>query len=145
MQAAMPIIEADIKKRGATRKSSGKVTMGSVFDDIHNIGKTMVSTLLTADGLEAVDLGVDVECDTFIQAVKEHKPQVVSMSALLTTTAAEQKKVIDTLKQEDLRDQVKVIVGGDAISQEFSDKTGADGYDPTALGAVDLTKELLGI
>jgi corrinoid protein of di/trimethylamine methyltransferase len=145
MQAAMPIIEAGINKRGTTRESSGKVIMGSVFGDVHNIGKTMVCTLLTADGFEVIDLGIDVECDTFIQAVKEHKPNVLGMSALLTTTAAEQKKVIDTLKEEGLRDQVKIIVGGGAISEEFAEKIGADGYDPTAPGAVALANRLLGI
>jgi corrinoid protein of di/trimethylamine methyltransferase len=144
MQSAMPILDEEIKRRGSTRESMGKVVIGSVFGDIHNIGKSMVTSLLTAQGFEVLDLGINVPTDKFIGAVKEHNPQIVAMSALLTTTAPEGKKVIDSLKREGLREKVKVIIGGGAINEAFAESIGADGYDPTAPGAVGLCKSLLG-
>lgn len=144
MQKATPILEAEIKKSGAERESAGRVVIGSVYGDMHNIGKTMVCTLLTADGFEVIDLGINVETRQFITAVKEHKANIVAMSALLTTTAQEQKNVIEALKAEGLRDSVKIMVGGGAISEGFADSIGADGYDPTAPGAVDLARKFVG-
>jgi corrinoid protein of di/trimethylamine methyltransferase len=144
MQSAMPILEREIKRRGTKRESMGKVVIGSVFGDIHNIGKSMVTSLLTADGFEVVDLGIDIPTEKFVEAVKEHKPDILAMSALLTTTAPEGKKVIDRLKEVGLRDKVKVIIGGGAINADFARSIGADGYDPTAPGAVGLSRSLLG-
>ena len=120
------------------------MVIGSVHGDMHNIGKTMVCTLLTADGFEVIDLGINVETQQFIKAVKEHNANIVAMSALLTTTAQEQKNVIEALKAEGLRDSVKIMVGGGAISEGFAESIGADGYDPTAPGAVDLAREFVG-
>ena len=144
MQGAMPIIEEVIREKGEKRESAGKVVVGTVSGDIHNIGKTILCTLLTADGFEAIDLGIDVPVDRFVEAVKEHQPDVVAMSALLTITAQEQKKVIEALKREKLREGVKIIVGGGAISDQFAESIGADGYDPTAPGGVKLVRSLLG-
>ena len=144
MQGAIPILEKEIKKRGKKRESAGKVVVGTVFGDIHNIGKTILCTLLTADGFEVVDMGIDVPVDRFVSAVKEHQPHVLAMSALLTITAQEQKNVIQALKAEGVRDDVKVIVGGGAISEHFAKSIGADGYDPTAPGGVKLARSLLG-
>jgi len=144
MTAAMPIIEEEIKRVGARRESVGTVVIGTVYGDIHTIGKTMVATLLTADGFAVNDLGINVTAESFVQGITENKADIVAMSALMTTTAPEQRKVIETLKKEGLRDNVKIMVGGGAITQDFADSIGADGYDPTAPGAVKLARRLVG-
>lgn len=142
---ALPVITSEIEKQGKTLKSLGKVIIGTVFGDIHSIGKSMVATLLFASGFEVIDLGINVKGDEFLKAVKEHNPDMVAMSALLTTTMMEQKNVIDGLKKENLRSKVKVIVGGSPINQEFAESIGADGYGATAPEAVRVSKSLLGI
>ena len=144
MQSAVPIIEEELKRTGAKRVLPGTVVAGTVFGDIHSIGKTMVCALLTADGFDVIDLGINVKAEQFVEAVKKHRPDILAMSALLTVFASEQKKVIETLKKEGIRDEVKIMVGGGAISQEFADSIGADGYDPTAPGAVKLARNLIG-
>jgi len=144
MQAAMPILEEELRRMGGERKALGTVVAGTVFGDIHNIGKAMVCTLLTAGGFNVYDLGVNVKAEEFLAAIKEHNPDILAMSALLTMTAPEQRKVVETLSKEGIRDKVKIMVGGGAITQEFADSIGADGYDPTAPGAVGLAKKLLG-
>jgi len=144
MQAAMPILEEQIKKSGKIRKSSGIVVIGTVFGDIHNIGKDMVATLLAADGYQVVDLGVNINAKQFISAIKEHQPDLLAMSSLMTMTASEQGKVIDALKKESLREKIKIIVGGGAITKDFANEIGADGYGALATDAVDLARELLG-
>jgi methanogenic corrinoid protein MtbC1 len=142
MEAAMPVLNDEIIRKGIKKKSFGHVVIGTVFGDIHSIGKTMVSTLLTAGGFTVSDLGINVETENFIAAVKEYKPDVLAMSALLTTTAREQKVVIEALKREGLRKKVKVMVGGGAISEQFAKSIGADGYAPTAPLGVRLAKSL---
>ncbi len=144
MTAATPIIEEEIKRVGARRESLGIVVIGTVYGDIHTIGKTMVATLLTANGFAVNDLGINVTAESFVQGVNEHKAGILAMSALMTTTAPEQRKVITALKKEGIRDTVKIMVGGGAITQEFADSIGADGYDPTAPGAVELARRLVG-
>jgi corrinoid protein of di/trimethylamine methyltransferase len=144
MQAALPIIEEKLQQTGEQRVSAGKVVAGTVAGDIHNIGKSMLCTLLTADGFEVIDLGIDVPLSKFVEAVQEHKPDVLALSALLTITAMEQRNVIEALDDCGLRDSVKIIVGGGAINDEFSESIGADGYDPTAPGGVTLCRTLLG-
>jgi len=144
MQAAMPIIEEELKKTGAKRKSLGIVVVGTVFGDIHDIGKAMVCTLLTAGGFEVHDLGVNVRAEEFLEAIDKFNADILAMSALLTMTASEQRKVIEALRVRGARDRVKVMVGGGALTQEFADEIGADGYDPTAPGAVTLARRLLG-
>jgi len=142
-QSVMPMLEEEIKKSGKEREILGKVVLGTVQGDIHSIGKTMVRTLLIASGFKVYDLGIDVSSDKFIDAVKKYNPDMLAMSALLTTTAYEQKNVIDILEQEGLRKNIKVIVGGAPMTQEFADDIGADGYESTAPGAVKLAKKLL--
>jgi len=144
MTSATPIIEKELKRRGITRESLGTIVIGTVYGDIHTIGKTMVATLFTAEGFVVNDLGINVTSECFVEGVKKHKADILAMSALMTTTAPEQRKVIDTLQKEGLRDKVKVIVGGGAITQGFADSIGADGYDPTAPGAVKLARRLIG-
>jgi trimethylamine corrinoid protein len=145
LKKAFPVINTEIEKRGEKAASLGKVVLGTVFGDIHNIGKDMVSTLLYAAGFEVVDLGINVKSEDFLKAVKEENPDVLAMSALLTTTSAEQKNVIEGLKKAGLRDKVKVIVGGSPINQEFADLIGADGYGATAPEGVKMVKKFLGL
>jgi methanogenic corrinoid protein MtbC1 len=143
LQAAMPIIEEELRKAGTQRISAGKVVAGTVAGDVHNIGKSMLCTLLVADGFEVIDLGIDVPAERFLQAVKDHHPDVLAMSALLTITAMEQRNVIRALQEAGIRDALQVIVGGGAISEDFAGSIGADGYDPTAPGGVKLIRTLL--
>ena len=144
LQAAMPIIEEEIKRTGAKRESLGTVVAGTVFGDIHSIGKTMVCTLLTAEGFKVHDLGVNIKAEQFVEAIDKYNADILAMSALMTMTAPEQKKVIEHLKKEGLRDKVKIMVGGGAITEDFAREIGADGYDPTAPGAVKLARKLIG-
>ncbi len=145
MSAATPILEEEISRSGASRESLGIIVIGTVYGDIHTIGKTMVATLLSAEGFQVIDLGINVTAEGFIEGVKKHNANILAMSALLTTTAPEQRKVIDLLNKGGIRDKIKVIVGGGAITQEFADSIGADGYDPTAPGSVKLVRKLMGI
>jgi len=144
MTAAMPIIEEEIQRIGAKRESVGTVVIGTVYGDIHTIGKTMVATLLTADGFAVDDLGINVTAERFVKGITENKADILAMSALMSTTAPEQRKVIENLKRESLRDKVKIMVGGGAITQDFANSIGADGYDSTAPGAVKLARKLVG-
>lgn len=144
MQAAMPILEEELKRIDAKRETLGIVVAGTVFGDIHSIGKSMVCTLLTAGGFEVHDLGVNIKAEEFLEAVEKYQAGILAMSALLTTTAVEQRKVIDALRAKGIREKVKVMVGGGAITAEFAKSIGADGYDPTAPGAVELARRLVG-
>ena len=123
--------------------SAGKVVIGTVKGDLHDIGKNLVGMMLESAGFTAINLGVDSGPEKFLQAIKEHRPGVVGMSALLTTTMLSMKDTIEVLKEEGLRDKVKVIVGGAPISQDFADEIGADGFAPDAASATDLCKKLL--
>jgi corrinoid protein of di/trimethylamine methyltransferase len=143
MEGGMPLIMEEIRKRGETPRSLGTVAIGTVFGDIHSIGKTMVATMLAAAGYTVRDLGVNVPAGEFVKAVADGGVEVLAMSALLTTTAPEQRRVLGLLEEKGLRDRVKVIVGGGAITQEFADEIGADGYGSTAPGAVELVKRIL--
>ncbi len=145
MQAATPVIEDALRGSGKRRDSLGVVLIGTVFGDIHTIGKSMVATLLTAQGFEVRDLGINVPTRRFVEAVREYSPDLLAMSALLTTTAPEAKKVMDALVAEGLRGRVKVMVGGGAVTEDYAMSIGADGYDPSAPGAADVAKRLLGI
>lgn len=145
MQAAMPVVEQALKSRGSAPESLGVVVIGTVKGDIHTIGKMMTSTFLTASGFTVYDIGVDVEPQKFVDAIKEYKADVVGMSALLSFTAPQQKRVIEALEEAGIRETVKVIVGGGAITADFAESIGADGYAPAAPGAVGLVKRLLGI
>ncbi len=123
--------------------SSGKVLIGTVKGDLHDIGKNLVALMLESGGFDVVNLGIDLAPDKFVAAVKEYQPQVIGLSALLTTTMLVMKDVIELLKEEGLRDRVKVIIGGAPISYDFSSEIGADGFAPDAATAVDLCRKLL--
>lgn len=144
MKSAMPIIEEEINRKGAKRESLGTVVIGTVFGDIHDLGKTMVSTLLIADGFQVIDLGINIGAEEFVEAVSKHKPDILAMSALMTMTSIQQMLVIATLQGKGIRGKVKIMVGGGAITEEFAKSIGADGYDPSAPGAVKLARRLIG-
>ena len=145
MKNAMQIVEIELKKTGKSLRTLGVVVIGTVAGDIHDIGKTLVATLLTSGGFQVIDLGVDINAGKFVEAVKTYKPHILAMSALLTSTAPEQKKVINLLTNEKLRDQVKVVVGGGAITKEFAAEIGAEGYAATAPEAVKEARKMLNI
>lgn len=126
-------------------KTPGKVVFGTVKGDVHDIGKNIVITMLHAAGFEIIDLGVDVPTEKFVEVVTNEKPGVLCMSALLTSTMNEMENVIDTLKENGLRDKVKVIVGGRPITKKFADEIDADGYAKDAVKAVKVVKELIGV
>ena len=144
MKAAVSILEPEMVKRGSARQMYGKVVLATVEGDIHEIGKTLVATLLASSGFEIFDLGVDVSTAKIIEKVKEVDANIVALSALLTTTMVKQEEVIKTLEAEGLRDKVKVMVGGAPITREWVQKIGADGYSEDAIGAVKVAKELVG-
>jgi len=123
--------------------SEGKVVIGTVKGDLHDIGKNLVAMMMDSGGFKVVNLGVDVAPEKFAEAVKEHKPQVVALSALLTTTMLAMKDTIEVLKEEGLRDSIKIIIGGAPVTQQFAGEIGADGYAPDAASATDLCKKLV--
>lgn len=123
--------------------SAGKVLIGTVKGDLHDIGKKLVVMMMESAGFEIIDLGVDIDPATFVKGVKEHNPQVIGMSALLTTTMLSMKDTIEALKKEGLRDTVKIIIGGAPITQGFADQIGADGYAPDAAAATELCRRLI--
>lgn len=122
----------------------GKVVIGTVQGDLHNIGKKIVTMLIDSGGYTVVDLGVDVSADKFVEAVKQEKPDILGLSSLLTTTMPRMPEAIEALKRDNLRDGVKIIVGGAPVSQKFADSIGADGYAPDAVYALDKVKQLMG-
>lgn len=143
LQAASPFLEKEIAKTGTLREYRGTVIIGTAFGDVHDIGKNMVSTLLIANGFKVIDLGVNVGCDQFMEAIINHKAEILAMSSLLTTTAPEQRKVINVLQERGLRNSVKIMVGGGAITKDFANQIGADGYASTAVTAVELACKLV--
>jgi len=125
--------------------SKGTVIIGTVKGDVHDIGKNLLVMMVEGSGFKVIDLGINVPEAKFVEAVKEHKPFVVGLSALLTTTMKEMKGVIDALKEAGVRDSVKVMVGGAPVSQAFADSIGADGYGENASEAVDKIKDYCNI
>ena len=128
---------------GKELPSAGKVLIGTVKGDLHDIGKNLVAMLLESVGFKVINLGTDISTEQFIQAIKEHNPDVLGLSALLTTTMLGMKDVLDQLVEEGMRDKIKVIIGGAPISQEFSDEIGADGFAPDGASATELCQKLL--
>jgi len=143
MQGAMGILKPLIAETGA--KPIGTFVMGTVKGDIHDIGKNLCDIMLEGAGFVVIDLGVNVPSEKFVEAILEHKPQAVGMSAFLTTTMPMFKKNIEAIKEVGLRDQGKILVGGAPVTQEYADIVGADGYASDASSAVRLTKALLGL
>ena len=141
---AMALLEEEMKRTGQQEKNKGVVILGTVLGDIHSIGKNMVAAFCRAAGFKVVDLGENVSADKFMEAVKRHHPHVLALSSLLTTTMAEQKKVIKNLSEKGLRKGLKVMVGGGPVTREYAKSIGADGYAPTAPAAATLALTLIG-
>ena len=140
MSAGMEIIKPLLK--GSAAVSCGKVVIGTVAGDLHDIGKNLVALMLEGNGFEVIDLGADVAPEKFVEAIMEQRPQIVALSALVTTTMPAMGKVIEAIAAAGLRDQVKVMVGGAPLSQAYADSIGADGYSADANAAVALAKGL---
>lgn len=143
MKSALELLDPILKEQKTERKVLGKVVIGTVLDDIHDIGKSIVASMLVANGYEVYDLGVNVKASDFIDKVQEVKADVLGLSALLTTTMPQQKLVIEELQKSGIRDKVKVIVGGAPVTQSWAQEIGADGFAEDAIGAVALLKNLL--
>jgi len=144
MKAAVAALEPEMKRRGSERQMFGKVVLATVQGDIHEIGKSLVGTMLAASGFDVYDLGVDVPTARIIEKVKEVNADLVGLSALLTTTMVKQKEVIDELDKLGLRAKVKVMVGGAPVTRDWVQKIEADGYSEDAIGAVAVAKKLVG-
>jgi corrinoid protein of di/trimethylamine methyltransferase len=138
MKAALELIRPLLVARGD--QPAGRVVIGTVKGDLHDIGKNLVVSLLEGGGFEVIDLGVNVPPEKFVSALREKDVKILAMSALLTTTMAAMKSTIDALKQAGVRQNVKVLVGGAAVTQQYADEIGADGYSENAVGAVALAK-----
>lgn len=141
MKAGVEIIRPLLAAQAS--KSAGKVVIGTVKGDLHDIGKNLVAIMLEGGGFEIIDVGVDAHPDKFVDAIHANKPDIVALSALLTTTLPSMKNIIDQLVQAGVRDQVKVIIGGAPVTQDFADEIGADGYSDNAAAAVTLARTLL--
>jgi len=142
MKAGMEIIRPLLL--GQAVEPAGRVVVATVQGDLHDIGKNLVATMLEGGGFQIVDIGTDVSPDKLADAVQSHQPQLVALSALLTTTLPSMKRLIDRLVQDGLRASVKVMIGGAPVTQDFADEIGADGYSDNAAGAVTLARQLMG-
>lgn len=143
MQTGLAVLEPELKRRQEERERLGTAVAGTVEGDIHEIGKRLVCTMLVANGFDVLDLGPDVATETFIEKVRELKPDLLLLSALMTTTMPEQRSVIEALKGAGLREGVKVMVGGAAVTPSWAEEIGADGYAENAIEAVEVAKGLV--
>ena len=138
------LLEPELKKKAEKVKGKGKIVIGTVQGDIHSIGKNIVATLLFASGFDVIDLGEDVSAERFVNKAKEVNADLIGASALLTTTLPSQKKIIEALKAEGMRDKVKVIFGGAPCTPEWVEEIGGDGYAENAIKGVELATKLIG-
>jgi 5-methyltetrahydrofolate--homocysteine methyltransferase len=141
MKAALELMRPLLLAGGA--RSAGRVVIGTVRGDLHDIGKNLVSVMLEGSGYDVTDLGVNVPPEQFVAAVRERSPQIVALSALLTTTMRAMKETVEALQQAGVRQQVKVLVGGAPITQRFATEIGADGYSESAANVADLARQVL--
>ena len=141
MKSAMELLKPLLSASG--QQMAARVVIGTVKGDLHDIGKNLVASMLEGGGFEVIDLGADVSPETFVSAVKERNPQIVCMSALLTVTMPAMRQTIDALQSAGVRTQVKVLIGGAPVTQQYADEIGADGFSANANGAVTLVKTLL--
>lgn len=142
MKGALELLKPMLQ--GSASTTIGKIVIGTVKGDLHDIGKNLVASMLEGCGFEVINIGIDIPADTFVEAVKEHKADILCMSALLTTTMTYMKDVIDALEAAGIRNEVKVMVGGAPVNQHFAEEIGADGYSDNANSAVAVAKQLLG-
>lgn len=143
-RALSEVVEPKLKQLGVKRETIGRVVLGTVEGDIHDIGKNIVAALLSSAGFEVIDLGKDVPTEKFVEAVKEQKPDIIGLSALMTVTMIKQREVVEALRKEGVRDKVKVIIGGAPTSAEWAEEIGADAYGADAINAVKVCKSLVG-
>lgn len=143
MKGAVEVIRPLLATAGA--EPVGRVVIGTVQGDLHDIGKNLVAIMLEGGGFEITDIGVDANADKFIDAINSKNPDIVALSALLTTTLPSMKNIIDRMTQAGVRQRVKVIIGGAPVTQDFADEIGADGYSDNAGGAVGLVRSLMGL
>jgi len=141
---ALSILKPKLEEMRKQVKPLGTVVIGTVYGDIHDIGKNLVATMLRISGFEVVDLGVDVPPEKFVESVKKHNADIVGISTLLTSTMTHIRDVVEALKKAGLRDRVKVIVGGAPLTEEIAKELGADAYGENAVKAVEICKKLLG-
>ena len=144
MQKAVAVLEPEMQRQATVRRVLGRVVIGTVKGDIHDIGKNLVGMMLSTSGFEVHDLGVDVAPERFVEAAREHDADVIGVSALLTTTMAGQRTVVEAVAAAGMRPKVKVIVGGAPASATWATEIGADGYSEDAIGAIALVRRLLG-
>jgi len=144
MKTGVELLKPELLRQKKHLATSGKFLIGTVEGDIHDIGKTIVAAMLTADGFDVVDLGVDIPDKVFVEKINEIKPQILGLSALMTTTRTKQRDVIDALKLAGTRNSVKVMVGGATVTPEWAQDIGADGYAEDAIDATKKAKRLLG-
>jgi len=144
MKGAMRILQPELEKAQISTKSKGKVVIGTVEGDIHDIGKNLVASMLAANGFQVIDLGADVKLEKFIEKAEAENGDFICLSALLTTTMLGQKKVIEILKEKNLAGRYKVLVGGAPVNQKWADDIGANGYGENAMIAVKIAKKLVG-
>lgn len=142
MKASLELVRPLLAAKGA--QPTGRVAIGTVKGDLHDIGKNLVAAMLEGGGYEVIDLGVNVTPEQFIAAVKEKKANIVAMSALLTTTMPSMKSTVEAIKQAGVREQVKILVGGAPVTQKYADEIGADGFSESAAGAVAAAKKVAG-
>jgi len=143
MKAGLQVLKPEIVKQRKELTELGKILIGTVEGDIHDIGKTVVAAMLTAEGFDVVDLGVDIPDNVFVEKTKEMKPNILGLSALMTTTRTKQKDVIEALKRAGLRNAVKVIVGGATVTPEWAEEIGADAYGEDAIDAAKKARGLI--
>jgi len=144
MKTAVAILEEEMDRSGTTRDTIGKVLLATVEGDIHDIGKTLVGIMLSIAGFEVIDLGPDVPMGDLLQQTREVQPDIVGLSALLTTTMVRQRDFIEALDDMGLRDSVKVLVGGAPVTRQWATDIGADGFSEDAVGAVEVAKRVIG-
>jgi corrinoid protein of di/trimethylamine methyltransferase len=145
MKAALAVLEPVLKAAGQSRQVLGIVVLGTVKGDIHEIGKSLVGSMLAAHGFEVFDLGIDVPSDEFVAKAREYNADIVALSALLTTTMLHQRDVIEHLAEAGMRDRVKVMVGGSPVTQAWAAQIGAEGFAEDAANAVVVAKKLMGV
>jgi len=143
MKAAMLILQPEMEKSQIQTQSKGKVVIGTIQGDIHDIGKNLVASMLSANGFEVYDLGADVQLEKFVEKAEEEGAGFICLSALLTTTMLGQKRVVEIIKEKNLSDRIKVLVGGAPVNQKWADDIGADGYGENAMVAVKVAQKII--
>lgn len=143
MKAAMAVLQEALKSSGQSLKSAGRVVIGTVEGDIHDIGKNLVASMLRASGFEVIDLGADVKVEKFVEVAASEEADIIALSALLTTTMLNQKKVVELLVSRGLKDKFTVMVGGAPVTEKFAREIGADGYGESAVQAVSVARKLM--